>query len=161
MAMPNKDQWAEIEKLLDRMYCSVYLLCDGYLVEATLRRVAKNNLAIEIYVNGYIRGEWFGLFDKPEDMSEETRRFYMPRQKKKYSAKELKFYEKFYGKRVCRKKGMYDSWIIPKSHWRSAKSFIAHLKKHNSDIRVICADEHKARLDLVMAEQKTEEAAHG
>jgi len=148
MAQPSKEQWAEIAEQLDKMHDPVFLQCDGYIVYATLRRVTTNKLAITVAVNGWeFKGEWLPSFgSEKREMSEEARRFWMPKKKAKYSKKNLKLLEKLHGKRACRRRGYYDPYVWPMPVWNRPMPFIRHIKKHNESIEVLDYETYKTEV---------------
>lgn len=153
---PSKAEWDEIAVKLDRIFDPVYLRCDGFYVFAVMMRHGKNKLAIQVAVNGFsFNGKWLPSLgrDNPKEMSEEARRFWMPRTMAKMTQKELKSWEKIIGKRECRKRGYYDKFVWPKPLWNRPRSLINHLKKHNQSIEIIDSDTYTEWVD---AQPKTE-----
>jgi len=148
MSQPTKEQWKEIELQLDALFSPVYLKCDEYYVGFALVR-NKSKLVINVYVNGWIKGEWFGVGDK---MSEEARRFWRLRTSACFTAKQLKLYEKIYGKRECKKKGMYKKRMWPDPMWNRPRPLINHLKKHNQNIEIIDYKTYKAAIEAMKDE---------
>lgn len=145
---PTKDQWDKIAEDLNRLFNTVYLRCDGYLVTALLTRTQKTRLQIIVSVNGWeFRGDWFPTSDR--EMSEEARRFWFPRRKAKYTQKQIRQLEKIWGKRKCRAEGFYDQFVMPMPIWNSANSFIRHLKANNESIEVIDYETWKAEVDVI------------
>lgn len=142
---PTKEQWQEIEKSLGMFYSGVYLRCDGYLVYASMKRVSMNKLAIEVYVDGFIQGAWTS--DKDGVFADQAVRFWHPHDKARCSVKEVKMWEKIYGKRKCKEKGIYDKHRYYLPHWNTPASFIRHLKKQNEHIEVIDKDTHDREIE--------------
>lgn len=140
---PSKAQWDEIAERLDQLYGAIYLRCDGYLVGAMLGRVGTNHLAITVTVNGWtLKGEWLPLYGR--EMSEEARRFWRPKRRQKMSLRQLKLYEKLYGKRECQRRGYYEPTVWPMPLWLRPRPFIAHLKKNNQRIEIIDSETYYA-----------------
>ncbi len=133
MSKPTKEQWDEVAEKLDSLFAPIYLRCDGYLVYACLGRM-KMKLVIHIYVNGYFKGEWYG---KDDEMSEEARRFWRPSVRARHTTKYIRLCEKLYGKRWCKKNGIYDKYTWPHPYWNRPRPFIRHLVKYNQNIEVI------------------------
>ncbi len=148
MSKPTKEQWDEVAEKLDRQFNGVYLRCDGYMVFASLVRL-KMKLVIEVYVNGYFKGEWFG---RDDEMSEEARRFWRPSVRARYPAKYIKLCEKLDGKRKCKKKGIYDKYTWPVPYWNRPRPFIRHLIKHNENIEIIDRETHEAGIKALKEE---------
>ncbi len=150
MTQPTKEQWQDIESKLDSMYSDVHLLCDGYYLLYRMER-SKNKLLISVYINGWMKGEWFGVGDKA---SEEARLFWRPSIKAKYTAKHIKLYEKIYGKRECKKKGIYDKQTMYWPSWNRPKPIITHLKKTCKSIEILDSKTYNAGLDKLNANEK-------
>ncbi|WP_275100123.1 hypothetical protein [Sedimenticola hydrogenitrophicus] len=148
MNQPTKEQWDEVAKEMDRLFGSVYLRCDGYLVSTHLERDSKTNrLYIIVYVDGGFKGEWIEVVDDPEEFSDIPKRFCRHVSRQRRSAKDLKLCEKLYGKRECRKRGYYDRRYLSRADWLKPMPLIRHLKKHNTDIEVLTYETYKAALD--------------
>lgn len=146
MSQPSKEQWQKIEDDMNRLYANVYLECESYRVSAGMAR-DKNRLVCVVYVDGVMRGDWFGIYDDESELSDIQRRFCRPIWKPKYPRKFVTQMEKIQGKRKCKAAGYYDKRLVIYPYWASAKRFISHLKKHNQNIRVLTSEEHKAALD--------------
>ncbi|HED35073.1 MAG TPA: hypothetical protein ENJ08_12820, partial [Gammaproteobacteria bacterium] len=110
MSRLSKNEQSEIAKKLEYLLCDVLLRCDGYFVKAYLDRVSKNRLAIVVFVDGNVKGEW--IDSNPENVSEEAKRFFRPSLRALYNAKEIKRYEMVLGKRECKKWGGYKKIVI-------------------------------------------------
>lgn len=152
--MPTKEQWAKIVEDLNSLYIVVYLRCDGYLVSASLRRTSKLKLSIVVGVNGWeIKGEWLPSPSKGRAMSEEAQRFWFQSRRQKYSAKQLQSLEKIWGKRECRKRGLYDPFIFPTPEWNSANSLIRHLKANNDSIEIIDYETYSKEIAVIRAKE--------
>lgn len=148
---PTKEQWDAIAKRLDAQFSPVYLRCDGFLVRAAMQRIGTNSLAITVGVNGWVfKGEWLPLGDK--EMSEEARRFWRPKKRQKWTRKDLKLWEKLYGKRECRRRGYYEPRIYPEPIWLRPRPFIAHLKKHNQRIEILDYETYRAEVEALHAQ---------
>lgn len=150
---PDKQQWEQVLKTLDSLFGDVYLRCDGYLVEASLGRVTGNRLKISVFVDGYIRGEWMGIFGSIDEMGDEARRFWFHATRRRMTPKELKSWEKIIGKRRCRERGYYGKYIYPTPFWNSARSFVRHLIKHNESIEILDRVTYREALEQRKAEQ--------
>lgn len=149
MNQPTKEQWEEIAKEMNSLFGSVHLKCDGYLLSTKMERDKNNRLYIVVYINGYIRGKWIEVVDDPEQFSDIPKRFYRHSSRQRMSAKELKVWEKLIGKRECKKKGYYGRRYLSEPGWLKPGPLIRHLKKYNTNIQVLTADEYQAELALV------------
>jgi hypothetical protein len=142
---PTKEQWQEIEKSLASLWTGVYLRCDGYLVYACMKRASMTKLAIEVYVDGFIQGAWTSAKDGV--FADQAVRFWHPHDQAMHSAKSIKLYEKLYGKRKCKEKGIYNKHRHYLPYWNTPLSFIRHLKKHNEHIEVSDKETHDREVE--------------
>lgn len=148
----TKERWTEIEKRLELQWTPVYFRADGYLVAACMERVGTTRLGILVYVNGYIKGQWYPR--RHQQMAEEARRFWRPSIQKNVTPNLLRKFEEILGKRRCKAQGYYGTWTFAKPEWNSGKSFCRHLLKHNAQIEELTADEYtiaKAAIDATGA----------
>jgi hypothetical protein len=140
--VPSKEEWDRIIKTLSGVFGSVELLVDGYKVTAQRAQTKKNRLETMVYVNGYIKGEWYRhhkLNDTAaeSELPEETRRFLRPVTKSLFSPKKVSAFERSCGKRAAKKHGFYEKLILYVPYWSSARSFKNHLLKNNHNIEVL------------------------
>lgn len=151
----NKAQWDDLKKRINSLYGGVYLLVDGYLVSTSLKR-DKIKLYVAIFVNGYMNGKdtWIGKESELEQMGEIARRFHF-RKVIKRPAKEIKQWEAIFGKRECKKKGIYDGHVYTIPYFNSPSAFIAHIRKHNQTIEEISFEDYQARLAALEAANAT------
>jgi len=151
----TKEQWQDIKERVGRMFTSVNLLCDGYVISTEVQR-DKMKLYIAVYVNGYIRGKdmWHGSEAEIESMGDIARKFHRW-VKRKRSAKDLKSLEIIYGKRECKKRGLYDAYISTLPYFPNAKAFVSHIKKHCESVTEISRDEYKKRIAELEASRAT------
>lgn len=142
----SKEQWADIEERVGRIFTPVNLLCDGFVISTDVQR-DKMKLIVAVYVNGYIRGKdiWTGKESENENMGEIARKFHHWK-KLKRNAKELKSLEVIYGKRECNKRGFYDAYIYTQPYFPSAKAFVSHIKKHCESVEEISREDYGKRL---------------
>jgi len=144
--------WQKIKQDLSCTYGSVYLRCDGYLVYAHMTR-HKMKLLIEVYVNGLIRGEWmfFGKESEKDKIGDIARKFYclaLVREQKR--AKDyVKTMEKIYGKRECKKRGLYDRNVCAQPWFKTPSAFVSHIKKNNESVEIIDRETHDSELEAL------------
>jgi len=139
---PTPEQWADITRRLDSLFDVIHLRCDGYLVSATLGRI-KNRLEIMTYVNGEIKGKWWGIYDDESDMHPEARLFLRHSKRPIMKPKELKIWEKIHGKRECKKRGYYGHKLFVMPTWLSARSLVANLKRRCTVIEILTPEQYK------------------
>lgn len=147
MAKPTKQQWDAIKTELSGVFGRGYFLTDSYAVVAKVEKY-KMRLMIAVYVNGKITGKdmWHGRENEIDKMPDIARRFYAIKSKGR-SAKEIKQYERAFGKRETKRMGIYDRFFITLPYFSTPGAFIAHIKKHNQDIQIVDYDTYKAALD--------------
>lgn len=151
MSQPSKEQWAEITQKIDSLYGGVHLRCNGYLFTSNMDR-RKNKLVINVYINGFQRGEWFGFLKQEDELSDIQRRFCQASTKCVWPRNVVTDMEKILGKRRTKKEGYYKKNIIVSPVWSSAKRLVSHLKKHNKNIEVLTYDEYKTAIDALPKE---------
>lgn len=127
--MITKEQWQDIEKTLSLPYQAVKLRCDEHDVYAVVG-IYKRKLCVDIYVDGFVKGEWFN--DKSEIGNKfyprVTKYFLKPQERKdalkkannKRLDKDLRdYFRKGYEQKY--------SYLVP--HFANAKSFCRHIRK--------------------------------
>lgn len=125
--------WKEVEEKLKSFYDHVKLNCDGYEVTFILRRLSQFKNAIQMYVNGYMKGVWI-----LEDC-EERRRFIRPIKRYLHSPKGRARLKKF-PKRWRKESKLLDPDAVVVGYlpyWTSFKSLKSHLIKNNQSITLI------------------------
>ncbi len=136
--MPTAEQWEKIEAQLSNPFGKVELICDGYSIVATPRRVSPLKYEIMVYVDGFIRGEWIkGESEIPLKFHREQKRlvaskgmraWYEKASKSRHFTKAEK--EEF----AANAKKTLSLWT---PGWTNAKSFIRHIKKTCQSIEVV------------------------
>ncbi|BCS94597.1 hypothetical protein DSLASN_02290 [Desulfoluna limicola] len=129
--------WDQIKKMMDMPYGQARLMVDGFEV-IFQQHIEKRKLITVTYVNGQLKGEWIAAAEDGtcDAKHEEARRFFMPRARSLYSAKEIKAVQRFHGKKEatkCAAKKTYSFTPL----WKSANSLRKHLEAHNKEIRVV------------------------
>ena len=126
----TKEDWAYVEETVKRLYKIVKLNCDGYILSLRLRRVDVYKLAICVYVNSKLRGDWI-LND-----CEERRRFFKRTQKSILSASGMKIFRKLSKKKQEEWRGSY-FYDIYLPYWTSFRSLKKHLIENNKSIELV------------------------
>lgn len=104
----------------------VKLLCDGYTVTLQVERAKKLTWRVITYVNGYFKGEWYGLSKQECPEQKFLRKLVRPR----CSAKHKRDMEKIMGKRHVNNDPYYKE--VQTSYWPdwpSGKAALNHLNK--------------------------------
>lgn len=143
MSTLTKTQQQELANQLDQLYTTTYLRCDEYFIQASMQRVAKNKLAIGVYVNGYIKGKWWNGED------EEPKRFWRAVVTKKFKPSFIKEMEKIIGKRECKKRGYHETVTHYTPDWLRPMPFIRQLLKQNKHVEVISYETYKKAMETI------------
>lgn len=135
--MITKEQWEEIEKSLSRPYGGVKLRCDGHDVSAIVM-TDKMKLVIEVYVDGFIKGEWLLNEHEIGVKFYEKKTKYTLRQKEREEARK-NMNNKRLGKdlREMFKRHYEDKFSYYLPSWTNAKSFCRHIRKTCKSIELI------------------------
>ncbi len=132
MSKLTKEQWTQIETKLSGIFGLVDLLIDGYKVTFSIQKF-KMRLVIQVYINGWFKGEWL-----QNGGSEEARRFFFPKKYHLHSAKYRKLASRMSKKR---RESLMPGWdkthIVYWPWWTSFKALKAHLIKNNQSIELI------------------------
>jgi len=134
----TKEQWEEIEQRLSGSFGRVELLCDGYKITASIGRIAPLKFAIEVYVDGVIKGEWM------DGESEIPRKFHQQRTCSVNSAKQRAGYLKLSKSKLWTKEER-DRWAEMANstismwypYWTNAKAFCRHIRKTCTSIELV------------------------
>lgn len=126
------EEWNKAEKALSSLYGYVKLKADGYEITINLERWGKYSLAMVVYINGSIKGEWIA------NDCEERRRFYCRKEKSLLGAKQkasLKKQSKSFQKEFAKEHTLTYEYFEPL--WKSFRAMKAHFIKNNTSIEVI------------------------
>lgn len=130
--MITKEEWDRAERALSNIYGYIKLKADGYEVTIHLERYGKYSLAMMVYIDGKIKGEWF------EKDCEERRRFYCRKENSLLSQKQRSAFKKTskkFQKEFAESHKLTYEYFVPV--WKSFRSMKAHFIKNNTDIEVI------------------------
>jgi len=147
---PSKAQFDALEADLWRVYASQYFRIDGYLVSACTGQVGMK-VEIVVYVNGYCRGRdlWRGNEAELDQIPDIARKFQRLCSKRINSAARIKLLEKYYGKRNAEKEGVYAKHYYTWHSFSTARTFIAHIKKHNDSIEILSYEDYSEAIALL------------
>jgi UDP-N-acetylglucosamine transferase subunit ALG13 len=67
--------------------------------------------------------------------------------------KEMKKWEKIYGKRKAKELGLYEKFCTADCSFISAGSFLTHIKKHNDSIEVLSYEKYRELVDEKQLQQ--------
>jgi len=143
----TRDEWNQVEQQLRRQFDPVYLDVDGYLVRLMLQRVGEMKLGISVYVDGLFQPKELMRDDETGAWPEISRRFYQLRERRMYSPKKVREFERKYGKKWARQFGLYKTYQYRMPYWQSAKSLRRHFVRENREIVWLSYEEYSARLE--------------
>lgn len=133
----TETDWNSVRNAVERYPNRAVLLIDGYKVELLLLPVDPYRNEISVYVNGYIKPEWF--LGQTEEGREIRRRFYFPSQKcfvqkpkGKLSKKEQQIYQEM-------KEKLTVTTYLP--FWKFFSRLKAHLIRNNTHIEIMRGEE--------------------
>ncbi|MXS82252.1 hypothetical protein [Nitrosomonas oligotropha] len=135
--MITKEQWQKIEKSLSYPYGSVKLRCDGYDVSAFVM-TDKMKLVIEVFVDGFIKGEW--LLNEHEigiKFYEKKTKYTLNKKEREEARKNMNNKRLGIDLREMFKRHYENKYSYINPCWTSAKSFLRHIRKTCNTIELI------------------------
>lgn len=127
----SKEEWTTIENSLLWPLAQRKLLCDGYEVTLQVRNLKKLQLAIFVFVNGYMKEKWM-----LEDC-EERRRFLRPMKRPIFRSKDSQKLEQRLAKLQDRPSRHKETITGYYGWWTDFTAMRRHFCRHNQDIRLI------------------------
>lgn len=133
------DKWKRLAEKLSGLYLAhATIVADGHTV-SFYKRVHKEKLVIETFVDGYFKGKWMNVKDGKPEYSEG--RFFRPRKKANGTKKEYSALKRIFGKKKA------DEMVTPKLFmvdpcWGSPRTLIAHLKREFPDLEIVEDSSH-------------------
>lgn len=120
MAEMTKQDWEAVAASLATPYSGgAEFLIDGHKITARVERYKGLKYVVVVYIDGYLMGEHY----KAE--SELGKKFYLPRKKSLYSAKEIARAKRAFGKRPA------DGMAAKAYHWNEpCSSSIGPFRRH-------------------------------
>jgi len=145
---PTKEQWEDAKQQFD-WTGSINLRCDGYLVEIRLLQ-KKMRLFVGVLVNGSIKREyfWHGHERDRSEIPDIARRFFRIK-KQRLPAKKVAEYERLVGKKECKRRGVYDTYLYADSIFLSFGACIKHIQSENASIEILERDSFMAALAAI------------
>ena len=143
----TKGDWEYVKKNWGKLHEIIRLEVDGYDVDVQFFQ-NKMKIVCFVFVNGEIKGEYGATIDGEYYISssqeppaskwnEIGRRFWQTKYKATYSAKEIRRYERIYGKRNTKKSNLYNKIYTKNPSFSSFTAFKRHLIDNNTDIKLI------------------------
>ena len=135
--MIRKEQWEEIATALWRPYGHVKLRCDGHEVSAIVM-TDKMKLIIQVYIDGFIKGEWLLHEHEIGVKFYEKKTKYLSTKKEREEARKNMNNKRFGKEFQAFFKRQYEAkftYVLP--YWANAKSFCRHIRKTCKSIELI------------------------
>lgn len=135
--MITKAEWAQIENDISRSYVDVEFTYKGFKLTVNRVRVSESKTELVVYINGRINHGWSTAHIDWVKVSEELKSQVPPiladvwreRTKSLYTAKEIKEQEKIWGKRECKKMGIYTKYHYYEPFFSKASVLVRQFKK--------------------------------
>lgn len=124
----TKEQWVKIQQELEGLFPSVEFKLGDDTISIARRAVAEGQFKLCVYINGTIEGGWFS---ENNDRPACVPNVWKQRSKAKYSAKDIKEIEKWYGKRRAKKEypELHAKHIYHEPFFSKASVLVAQFKK--------------------------------
>ncbi|MGX9455537.1 hypothetical protein ACWU37_16620 [Photobacterium damselae subsp. damselae] len=135
--MITKAEWEEIEDDLSRGYVDVDFTYKGFELAVSRVWVSESKTALVVYINGRINHGWGTAHIDFVKASEEFKSLvpsiladvWKARTKSLYTAKEIKEQEKIWGKRECKRMGIYRKFHYYEPYFSKASVLVRQFKK--------------------------------
>lgn len=127
----SKEQRAEIEAELSSPYGRVVLKADGHELQIRVERYKALQYSVMVYVDGYLRGEWF------KSDSDIGAKFWRRRVSQVFSKKILDGRRKLFGKRAASALAKSGSIVQHLPYFGTARAVLATLQRTCESIEVV------------------------
>lgn len=146
MSKPSTAQWQQLKENLSGCYGQEFMNCDGYFIGISVMQ-DRRKLVIGISVDGFINFSDAQIIneDQKDDLPEKIKKFYYLRNVP-WDKKITQMYEKMYGKRECKRRGVYKKRYLPWPFFNTPGAMITHLKKHCENIVIIDYEKYQSGL---------------
>lgn len=128
------DKFKKIQESLAGIFGDVIFKADGYLVHC-VKRTQKERLVVEVYVDGWIKGEWSRVDDKGDPVHPQGR-FWQPCRARAYPLKQYPKLKRAMGKAWADKATCLRTYACLPT-WNSSRSLVSHLRKHFPDLQIV------------------------
>lgn len=127
-------KWETLEESLSGVFCHAAAVADGHQLKF-VKTLHKERLVVEVYVDGWIKGEWTTATADGEPKHPEGR-FWRPYRHRVYKLSQYKNLRKVFGKkRADEMTALKTCAFMP--YWNTPKSLVRHLKKHFPDLEIL------------------------
>lgn len=145
-ALLTKEQRVAIERELSSPYGRVVLKADGHELQLRVERYKALKYSVMVYVDGYLRGEWFRA------ESDIGAKFWCRRTRVLFKAKDHASYRRALGKRALDERIAQSTYVMHMPCFASARAALASLQRTCESIEVISVGYQAGELDEVRKE---------
>ncbi|MGU3161039.1 hypothetical protein [Vibrio cholerae] len=130
----TKEMWEDIEAEMSGNWVVIDFLYKGHAVEVRRAQVSESKTCLQVYIDGFIKGEWVG-FNAKDGISDEAPEIlsdvWCKKTKAKYSNKFKNSMIKIYGKRRVKKEypDLDDSFVYYVPDFSKASVLCRQFKK--------------------------------
>lgn len=126
--------WDALKAQMESPWGVMKLQCDQYVLTLDQQTSSKSkSWATVVYVDGFIKGEWYQASRDGQPLHEEARRFYRKTSSALYSRKEIEECRKAWGKREAAKMEAR-KLVLFNPTWKSFNALKKHLLANNTSI---------------------------
>ncbi|MFP4596505.1 hypothetical protein [Ralstonia sp.] len=128
------DKWRQLEDALSGVFGHAKAVADGH--EVTLQKALSNErLVVLVYVDGWIKGEWWEADPATGQPVHPQARFWRPSRSRVFPLKQYKALKRALGKkRADEMTARKVVCFVPS--WNSPRSLVRHLKKYFPDLEL-------------------------
>lgn len=131
--MSEQDKWQQLEAQLGGVFGDATATADGHELRF-VKRLYGERLVIQVYVDGWIKGEWSKADDQGEPAHPEGR-FWRPYRSRAWKLKQYAQLKRAFGKRKADQMTALKTVAYLPS-WNSPRTLVRHLRKHFPDLEL-------------------------
>ncbi len=132
--MTGPEKWSRMEAALGTLFGAVNFTAAGHDVRC-IKRPHGNRLVVEVYVDGWIKGEW-SKADENGDPAHPEGWFWRPYRSRPWKLKQYAQLKRAFGKKKADQMTALKTVAYLPS-WNSPKTLVRHLKKRFPDLELI------------------------
>lgn len=127
----TKEMWEDIEAEMSSSWVVIDFLYKGHAVEVRRAQVSESKTCLQVYIDGFIKGEWLSLHGIPEAAPTILADVWCKKTKAKYDTKFKNSMIKIYGKRRVKKEypDLDDSFVYYVPEFSKASVLCRQFKK--------------------------------
>lgn len=130
---PSLDKWQQLEARLRGVFGDATAVAGGHEVRF-VKRLDGESLVIEVYVDGWIKGEWSKADESGEPVHPEGL-FWRPYRSRAWKLKQYAQLKRAFGKKKADQMTALKTVAYLPS-WNSPKTLVRHLKKRFPDLEL-------------------------